>query len=471
MDESLEKRILQLHSVEKLSMRQIARQLEISRDRVPKVIRKEGGVITAKRESKLDAYQSLIGQWYKEYPALMARQIYERLRSYGFKGSYGLVVAYTRELRRPKKAVYHNLEFLPGQEAQIDWFIVTMPFGKVYGFLFVLSYSRFAWGKFYLRNSFEFFLAGHMECFKKTGGVPHTLRYDNIKSVVISRTPQLQYNPQFLDFSRFYGFSIYVCNTYAAHEKGRVERIVRDIRSFLYGQTFADLEDLNARFQLQLDRRNDTIHRATVKKPKDLLKEEKLLALPRADYQIGKIIPALVSKTGLVQFDTNKYSVPNSYSSRPVQLIAYPDKIIVMLGPHQIAAHKRSFLKNQVIENPLHRERLLETTPKYKYQRILQLMKKLDPIIDLFLTRAEESGEEQIYYAYQLFKLLKFSSKAMLISAVREACSIKAFKLKTIFSLLKLPSEKEHRPVYPKDNKLLDIQYPERRLEDYDQLD
>lgn len=471
MDEGLKKRILHLFSVEKLSFRQIGIQLGICRNAVSGIVRNFGIKEKHKKESKLDSYRALIGQWYKEYPLLKAKQIYERLRSYGFNGSYPLVVAYTKGIRDPKHNFYHALEFLPGQEAQVDWIEVTdLPFGKVYGFIFVLSYSRYAWGVFYPRNSYEFFLDGHIQCFRKIGGVPHSCRYDNLKSVVISRDPHIQYNSQFLDFSMFYGFSIYLCNPYSAHEKGRVERLGRDIRGFLYGRTFKDIIDLNTQFHEWLDNRSNTIHRVTQKKSVDLLKLEKLLSIPSAEYSAGKIIQATASKTGFVELDTNKYSVPNTCSSMSAELIAYPDKIVVMINGNRVAVHKRSFLRNQVIENPLHREKLLDITPKYKQERILQLMKKVDPSIELFLNKVEESGEDQIEYAYQLFKLLKLFPRITIISCVREACSVNAFKIKTVFSLLKLPHEKENNPVYPKDTNLLDIKYQERKLEEYDRF-
>lgn len=370
-----------------------------------------------------------------------------------------------------KKAMYHSLTFLPGQEMQVDWFIITgLPFGKVYGFICILSYSRYAWGNIYPRHSFEFFLDGHIECFKHIGGIPHTCRYDNLKSVVLSRKPYIKYNPHFLDFAKFYNFSIYLCNPYSGHEKGRVERVIRTIRAFLYGFEFKDILDLNTKYHQALNQRNDKIHRVTGKKPIEMLKEEKLINLPAIEYQVGKVIPCLISKTGFVEFDTNKYSVPNTCSLKRADIIAHPDKVEIMLGSNKIATHKRSFLKRQKIENPFHRTKLLNITPDYKYQRICELMKNMAPSINYFLTQAQIAGEDELKYAYELFKLLKICSKSMLISCVKEVCSIKAFKIKTVRSKLNLPHEKNQYPVYPKDNTLLDINYEQRRLEDYDQL-
>lgn len=471
ISESIRQRILHLHTVEKLSFRQIAHKVGLSRTTVGTIVNCAGKRVKQSNPMILDQYRSLIVQWYKDYPFLQAKQIYERLQSYGYRGSYPTVIRYTREFREKKKPAYHALEFVPGEEAQIDWITVTdLPFGKVYGFIFILSYSRYGWGKFYPRNSFEFFLEGHLECFRKINGIPHQCRYDNLKSVVITRDPYIKYNPQFLDFSRFHGFRIYLCNPYAAHEKGRVERLNRDIRGFIYNNTFEDLADLNRKFRLWLEKRNDTQHRITLKTPLRALAEEKLLPLPALPYQAGKIITATVSPTAFVEFDTNKYSVPTTCHSRKAELIVYPDKIVIMAGSSQVAVHKRCLARHQKIENPLHRERLLQQTPRFKYKRILQLMKNMHPAIASFIDRAHADGESETEYAYQLFKLIKLTSRNNLICCIQKASSVKSFKLKTVWSLLNLPVTKQASQVYPKDTNLLNIKYQQRRLEDYDQL-
>ena len=114
----------------------------------------------------LEPFIQLIVEWYNQRPYLKALQVYERLKSYGFQGSYPTVVNFTREYRQKRPAVYHPLTFLPGQEAQIDWFFFNSEnIGKVAGFLYVLAYSRYAWGQFYPKTTFEFFLDAHLKCF------------------------------------------------------------------------------------------------------------------------------------------------------------------------------------------------------------------------------------------------------------------------------------------------------------------
>lgn len=467
-EESLTQRVLHLRQVEKLTQRQIAKILGIGRKRVRRILEGSGSATAIPRASILDEYNHLIAHWYKQHPLLKATQVYERLKSYGYQGGYASVTRVTREDRAPKQNAYHPLTFLPGEEAQVDWFFFNHErLGTVAGFLYVLSYSRYAWGIFYPKTSFEFFLSGHMECFKHIGGLARCHRYDNLKSVVLKRTPEIEYNPQFLDFARFYGFSIHVCNPYSGNEKGRVERLIRDIRVFLYAETFDSLSDLNEKFHLWLEKRNATVHRSTKKTPKDLLSQERLIHLPENPYLPGRIIPAVASKTALVEFETNKYSVPSTCASKALEVVAYPDRVEICLGGKIVAGHRRSFGKNETIQNPLHAETLLSRTPQFKMRRILQVMTDMDPAFRSFFDH-QDNDSERVQAAYQLFILLKTHSRSMLISAIRELNTIACFKIKSLLSLLNLPEDKAPQALWPQNQQLLNLTYEERKLHDYD---
>ena len=467
-DESLIQRVLHLRQVEKLSQRQIAQTLGISRKRVRLILDGPLAASSIPKISILDGYNNLVAEWYNQYPRLKATQVYERLKEYGYEGAYATVARFTREQRQPKKDSYHPLTFLSGEEAQVDWFFFNHErLGQVAGFLYLLSYSRYAWGIFYPKTSFEFFLAGHIECFKHIGGLAHRHRYDNLKSVVLKRSPSIEYNPQFLDFARFYGFSIHVCNPYSGNEKGRVERLIRDIRAFLYGEDFIDLKDLNQKFCLWLEKRNAAIHRSTRKAPKDLLIEERLIKLPELPYPARRVIQAVISKTALVEFETNKYSAPSSCAGSTAEVIAYPDRLEICLKGRIVASHKRSFDKNKTIQNILHAETLLNRTPQFKMQRILQVISGMDISFGYFIDH-QDNDDERIAAAYQLFVLLKTHSKGMLVSAVRELNSLSCFKVRALLSLLHLPEPEDPKTLWPKDQRLLNLTYEERRLDDYD---
>ena len=470
--ELIKSKILHLREVEKLSLRQISQVTGINRKRVQRIIAANGEPVRQlRKDSIVEAYRNLIAHWFKERPKLKALQIYERLKSYGYTGSYPSVVRFSRQYRQVKPQAYHPLIFLPGEEAQVDWFSFKHEqIGDVYGFLYVLAYSRYAWGKFYRRTGFEFFITGHLECFRHLNGLAHRHRYDNVKTVVLQRYPEIRHNPQFLDFARFYKFTIYLCNPYKGNEKGRVERPIRDVRDFLYAQTTEDLDDLNNKFQEFLRCRNNRIHRSTGKTPQSMLAEEKLLSLPAIEYApAARIIPVAISKTALAQFEKNKYSVPSSCAGKTAQLLAYPEKIEICVDRHRVASHKRCFETTQMILNPLHSEQLLNRSPDFKMRRILQLIQNMHEEFQCFLQR-QENDNDKLQAAYQLFVFLRTNSRETLISAVRELNRTGCLKIKALHSILHLPQPKPVPPVWPKNEQLLNLDYQPRKLEDYDQL-
>jgi transposase len=469
MEATVWNQVKHLYEVEKLSIRQIAQKLRMARKTVARVIRNER-VMRSYPDSILRPYERLIDQWYQEYPFLKASQVFERLKSYGFKGSYGTVSVWTQRYRQKRRQAYHELTFLPGEEAQVDWIEERLPWGVAYGFAMILAYSRYLSVRFYPRQSLEFFLEGHIEAYREMGGVARRHRYDNIKTVVIERSPELKFNAQFLDFARHFGFSIHLCNPYRANEKGRIERALRDLRDFLRVNTFQDLNDLNHKVSLWRTERNKRIHRSTQKTPLEALKEETLRALPAIPYHPYRVVLSSVSKTGFVEFETNRYSVPSSYVERTCEIFAYPDHLEMMIQGNRIGFHRRRFSRKETIEDPTHRETLLRMTPQFKSQRIYQLMDQMDPALHHFLQEAEQEGHNPLDIAYDFFKLLKHVSKTMLLSAVREANRIGTFKIRYVQCLLQAPQPQPPNPVFPQESKLLDIDYERRNLKDYDEL-
>ena len=469
MEATVRNQIKHLYEVEKLSIRQIAQKLRRARKTVARVIRNER-VMRSYPDSILRPYDRLIDQWYQEYPFLKASQVYERLKSYGFQGGYTTVSVWTQKYRQKKRPAYHELTFLPGEEAQVDWVEERLPWGTAYGFAMILAYSRYLYVRFYPRQSLEFFLEGHLEAYREMGGVARRHRYDNIKTVVIERSPELKFNPQLLDFARHFGFSIHLCNPYRANEKGRIERALRDLRDFLRVHTFEDLKELNRKASLWRIERNQRIHRSTHKTPIEALKEEKLKALPAIPYRPYRVVLASVSKTGFVEFEANRYSVPSSYAERSCEIFAYPDHLDVRAKGNRVAFHRRSFGRKEKIEDPSHREMLLRMTPQFKSQRIYQLMDQMDPALHHFLLEAGQEGQNPLDIAHEFFKLLKHVSKAMLLSAVREANRIGTFKIRYVQSLLQVSQPQPPNPVFPQESRLLDIDYERRNLKDYDEL-
>jgi hypothetical protein len=419
----------------------------------------------------MDEYRSLLAEWYSECPSLQAKQVYRRLVDRGLKMSYVTVSRATRTFRRKKVKIFSDMAFLPGEEAQVDWFHENHPLiGKICGFAMILSYSRYVFIRFFSRSSFEFFIEGHLKAFDSFEGYPQALRYDNLKSVVIKREP-LTYNPSFLGFARHYGFEIHLCNPASGNEKGRVERLIRTVReSFLNtAKTVKTLDALNDGVTEWMQTKNDTIHRVTLKKPSDLKGLERLKSLPGIPWKnVCLLPPALPTKTGFMIFDTNKYSIPEYLIRQRLQLGVTVTRVEIMtLKSKVIATHPRSFERNQIFLNPVHRT-FGKLSSQAKRERILAIIKNMGPLMPGFLDENQKAGEDPYHTAYVIFKMLPHISRETIYSAIREALRQKKPFCKTLEDMLMIYPNLERDPVHPKQTSLLQIDYQPRSLQEYD---
>jgi transposase len=471
MEETAKQTIRYLRDVLKLSFHQIQEQTGISRKRASRIYQRSCPEEKKKRDFLLDPYRPLIAGWFKDYPNLRAQQVHEWLTTRGVKISYPTVVKYTRTFRTKVPKAYHPLTFLPGEEAQTDWCFIHHPqLGKLYGFVFLLSYSRYLFAHLFPRSSFEFFIQGHLLAFSALSGIPHAIRYDNLSSVVLKRRPEIQYNPRFLEFSRHYHIEIRLCNPGAGNEKGRVERAIRTLRETFFNtmEKYSSLKALNQALHEWVDHKNHTLHRTIEKKPTDLLPEEKLQPLPENPWNnVGIHPPVKTTKTALMIFDTNSYSVPDYLVGKSLSIHSTPDMILIYDGPKQVASHPRCFDRHRQIINPLHRN-YTRLSSVAKMQRIHEAIKNLHPAMSEFLLKNQACGEDPQKTAYEIFKLMKHHSRGMLHSIASECLQKKSPRLRTFLSHLHLELT-EAETVHPQKTELLNISYQPRGLEEYDE--
>jgi hypothetical protein len=147
--------------------------------------------------------------------------------------------------------------------------------------------------------------------------------------------------------------------------------------------------------------------------------------------------------------------------------MAYPEHVEIWHSGQKVATHKRSFARKETIQNPLHAQKLLDWSPKFKFQRILQLMTGMDETFRKFI-EGQENDAGRLNAAYQLFTLIRSYSKHTILSAVREQNATGVFKVKALLSRLNLPTAAEPQVVWPADTTLLNLKYQERDLNDYD---
>jgi hypothetical protein len=74
-------------------------------------------------------------------------------------------------------------------------------------------------------------------------------------------------------------------------------------------------------------------------------------------------VPVSVSKTCLVRFDNNKYSVAASAVGRTVEVHAYADRIVIRQDGRIVGEHRRSFGRGDTIYDPWHYVPVLARKP------------------------------------------------------------------------------------------------------------
>jgi hypothetical protein len=74
-------------------------------------------------------------------------------------------------------------------------------------------------------------------------------------------------------------------------------------------------------------------------------------------------LPASVSKTCLVRFDKNKYSVNAGAVGRAVEIHAYADRIVIRQDGGVVGEHRRSYGRGETIYDPWHYVPVLARKP------------------------------------------------------------------------------------------------------------
>jgi transposase len=210
IDPDLRARIRRLFYAEHWKIGTIATELGVHHDTVRRAIEAErfnGYTEPRAIASILDPYKAFIAETLAQHPRLRASRLFDMIRERGYPGGDVVVRRYVRKIRPLPREAFFKLETMPGEQAQVDW----ASFGKIRigsatrslsCFVMVLSFSRAHFARFVLDQKMESFLRSHVLAFESFGGVPRTILYDNLKSVVVERVGQhVRFHPRILELA------------------------------------------------------------------------------------------------------------------------------------------------------------------------------------------------------------------------------------------------------------------------------
>jgi transposase len=435
-------------NVERWTMAQVAQELRLNIKTVSLWAKRE--VFERKkapaRPSLLDPFKGDIVRWLEQHP-FSVRQLLHRLKEQGYEGGYSILEAYVREIRPRRKPAFLTLHFEPGECAQVDWgYAGTVAVGstrrRLSFFVMVLCHSRKLYVEFTLSETVEQFLTCHTNAFGYFGGCPANVMVDNLKSAVIShpRGQPAVYNPRYLDFARFHGFTVKACNPHSPHEKGRVENAVGYVKkNFLNGLPLEQFALVNpaARYWLE-EVANVRMHGETRRTPNDLFAAEKptLLSLPAAHYDTVALRTVSATRRFRVHFDGNRYSVPAEYAGAKLTLRAYPEKILAFHQDKLVAEHVRSYDRGQDFENPDHVRVLLEQRHRAKDQKLLQRFLMLSPLADAYYQQLKQRRLNHRHHVQKIVALSEIHGADKVARALADASEFQAYSCEYIANLL-----------------------------------
>jgi transposase len=332
-----------------------------------------------------------IGPWQEALDGLLAAnegkaarerltliRIFEELRGRGYEGGYDAVRRYARGWQRDRAATsvdaHVPLSFAPGEAYQFDWsheiVVINGTTVTVKVAHLRLCHSRMLFVRAYPRETQEMVFDAHDRGFAFFKGACTRGIYDNMKTAVdtIFVGRERAYNRRFAQMCSHYLIDPVACTPASGWEKGQVENQVGLVRERFFTPRLRvkSFEELNtwlveqcikyARAHRHPELRDRTIW--------DQFEAERPSLIRYAGKFDGfHAVPASVSKTCLVRFDNNRYSVSAHAIGRPVEIRAYADRIELRQNGRLVGAHARCFGRDQTVFDPWHYVPVLARKP------------------------------------------------------------------------------------------------------------
>ncbi len=287
-----------------------------------------------------------------------AKRMHEQLeKNHSFKGSYRTVREYVSK-RKKEFIEYHEgaslpLESVPGT-AQVDF--GTAPF-KYHSEMIDLPYLVMSFpysNSFYFQvfpsENTECLLEGLQRMFIHIGGVPATIRFDNLSPAVkkIFSKGERALTDTFERFVLHYGFKYEFCNPGKGNEKGHVEAMVKYVRNnFLLPEcTIINLDHFNeSLWNMAKEDRNRPHYQKQVLLS-ELFKEDQKewLVLPEKEFECARYERVKADKYGIVSIDKKEYSTSPRFAKQNVRACITYNTIVILNEENEvILKHSRLY--------------------------------------------------------------------------------------------------------------------------------
>jgi transposase len=228
------------------SVRSVAKEMGVSRNTVAKYLKNPEPKRKAARKQKRAPVMEMVAPRIEEIlldwtertthkQRITGTRIHRQLVEEGYEVGITTVRDYLREKRRKEAEVFVPLVHRPGDEAQVDFFEVSVEenaqMKKVWKFVMRLMYSGRDFVRLYERADQLSFLDAHVRAFSYLGGVPRRVVYDNLTAAVKKIVgSERELTERFTALVSHYLFEPCFTRPGEGHDKGGVEARGKGIR-------------------------------------------------------------------------------------------------------------------------------------------------------------------------------------------------------------------------------------------------
>lgn len=220
----------------------------------------------------------------------------------------------------------------------------------------ILPYSNYTYVEALPSQQQEHFVKGLSNALHYYGGVPQSIKTDNMRTVV---TRANRYEPEFTEamdcFGQYHDCAILATRVRKPRDKASVENAVgvayKRIYAPLRNEIFHSLKELNAAIRVQLDKHNaHFLKRKNYSRKMIFEAEEKALLkpLPGQSYEIRHTTLAKVQKNYHVILgeDRHQYSVPYTLIGKQLKLVYTATTVEIYHDQKRVAFHQRNYQKH-----------------------------------------------------------------------------------------------------------------------------
>src|SRR5215210_751466 len=338
--------------IEGQSIRSVAREMGVGRNTIKKYLKLSEPVRVGRqkkpspvKEMVAPRIDQILEEWHHRTThkqRITGTRIHRQLVEEGYQVGITTVRDYLREKRRRKAEVFIPLVHRPGEEAQVDFFEVTveedLQLRKAWKFVMRLMYSGRDFVRLYERCDQLSFLDAHVRAFAYLGGIPERVLYDNLSAAVKKIVgSERELTERFMALCSHYLFEPCFTRPGEGHDKGGVEARGKGIRlahltPIPRGETLSGISQVLLR----------EVEMAFTGEQRFAEERRHLRELPERPFEARRVELVSVSRRSLVRIEGATYAVPSHWASlRATAYVGVEDVRIHCRGHNEIYPRER----------------------------------------------------------------------------------------------------------------------------------